>query len=328
MAHLKGQNVNLLTKVGNSYVPIAASRSCDLTITANTEDAAAKDDPGDGMFDNPDFVNYSWSASNESYVVDVAYLGTLLSKVLSGDRKLEVQFQVGGKGGSQKKALTKKGEAFISNISIDATNGSFATINLSLDGNGTLSDGTFVESTTVSELKKRIKGKALMVAIDTSTQPQSHVWKTIACATSHKLNISVNLSDITDKDYNDSAVYKEATGITVSLTTDNLIDDIANTATLHGAGLSDLYSLVTTGKAIAVEFGYYPDSIGSDVHQYGAGTGAGYAEGDTVLITGIFTCTNVSVNGANKEDATFSAEFQNKGAVTVSAAAAAALSEE
>ena len=69
MAHLKGQHVNLLLKRGSSYGVIASSTNCSLDINANTADAAAKDDPGNGIFDNPDFVNCSWRASNESFVV-------------------------------------------------------------------------------------------------------------------------------------------------------------------------------------------------------------------------------------------------------------------
>ena len=321
--HLKGQNVNLLLKVKNDYKVIAGSTSCDLNITANTDDGASKSDPGEGIFDNPEFTNYSWNMSNESFLVGIEFLGMLLDKVINGDAKFDVQYQIGEGYYEQ---MTKKGEAFVSSLSVDATNGSYAKLTLSLEGNGTLTNGTYVAPTLA--LTDKIKGKALMVSINTGSH-SSATWKTIACSTSHKLSVNVALSDITDKDYGDSAVYKEVTGKSVSLTTDNLIDLISKTEKNHGASVVDIFGLITGGSTIEMEFGYYPESIGQEKHGHTGTdiTGWGKSTEGNVLISGSFLCTSLSQNGANKEDASFSAEFQNKGAVTV-AKPAAETSEE
>ena len=134
MAHLKGQHVNLLLKRGSSYGVIASSTNCSLDITANTADAAAKDDPGNGMFDNSEFTNYSWSASNESFIVDINYLAYLLDLVINGNGEVDMQF--GNDANYYGNKFAKQGRAIISSLTVDAANGDFAKLSLSLDGNG------------------------------------------------------------------------------------------------------------------------------------------------------------------------------------------------
>ena len=324
MAHLKGQHVNLLLKRGSSYGVIASSTNCSLDITANTADAAAKDDPGKGIFGNTEFTNYSWSASNESFIVDINYLAYLLDLVINGNGEVDMQF--GNSANYYGNKVAKQGRAIISSLTVDAANGDFAKLSLSLDGNGEL---TSLESpitvTPVSSILPKIKGKALMIAMRTGTG-STPAWQTIACASSHKLTVSLNLSDITDKDYNDKTVLKEVTGKSVSLSTENLIDNVG-TAPTTGTGFQKLYDLITNGTPVKVAFGYYQSSIGQSIHN---GTGAhdnGWGDPETTLLEGDFIVTSLSTSGANKEDATFSAEFQNKGAVTV-AKPAAETSEE
>ena len=313
MAHLKGQHVNLLLKRGSSYGVIASSTNCSLDITANTADAAAKDDPGNGIFDNPEFTNYLWSASNESFIVDINYLAYLLDLVINGNGEVDVQF---GNDLIYSNKFAKQGRAIISSLTVDAANGDFAKLSLSLDGNGELTSlESAITVTPVSSILPKINGKALMIAMRTGTGITPD-WQTIACASSHKLTVSLNLNDITDKDYNDKTVLKEVTGKSVSLSTENLIG-LVGTAPTTGTGIQKLYDLITNGTPVKVAFGYYPNSIGQSIH-YGTGThDDGWGDPETTLLEGDFIVTSLSTSGANKEDATFSAEFKNKGAVTV-----------
>ena len=313
MAHLKGQHVNLLLKRGSSYGVIASSTNCSLDINANTADAAAKDDPGNGIFDNPACVNCSGRASDASFVVDVNYLAYLLDIVINGNGEVDVQF---GNDLSYGNKFAKQGRAIISSLTVDAANGDFVKLSLSLDGNGELTSlESAITVTPVSSILPKIKGKALMIAMRTGTGI-TPAWQTIACASSHKLTVSLNLNDITDKDYNDKTVLKEVTGKSVSLSTENLIDNVGPAPTT-GTGIQKLYDLITNGTPVKVAFGYYPNSIGQSIHN---GTGThdnGWGDPETTLLEGDFIVTSLSTSGANKEDATFSAEFQNKGAVIV-----------
>ena len=313
MAHLKGQHVNLLLKRGSSYGVIASSTNCSLDINANTADAAAKDDPGNGIFDNPEFTNYLWSASNESFIVDINYLAYLLDLVINGNGEVDVQF---GNDLIYSNKFAKQGRAIISSLTVDAANGDFVKLSLSLDGNGELTSlESAITVTPVSSILPKINGKALMIAMRTGTGI-TPAWQTIACASSHKLTVSLNLNDITDKDYNEKTVLKEVTGKSVSLSTENLIDNVGPAPTT-GTGIQKLYDLITNGTPVKVAFGYYPNSIGQSIHN---GTGThdnGWGDPETTLLEGDFIVTSLSTSGANKKDATFSAEFKNKGAVTV-----------
>lgn len=305
--HVQGQNINLL--IGGSV--IAASESCDFSLSANTSDAAAKDDPGLGEWDNPTFENYSWSGSNSSYVVDVDDISDLLGTVTS-DAKVTVVFNVNaGTGGIF--ALT--GDAIITSFEIDAPADGKAKINISLEGCTPLSTvSNPTAPTPASTIASRIKGKALMMAVRTG----SSTYATAMCATGHKFSISVQTSDITDKDSNDSFVYKEVTGRSFTLSTDNMVPTYD--ATDEGIAPTAIMSMLMGGTHVELRFSYYASSIGNEAtkHNWGdVSTESG--SHDAVLVEGKYICTSFQMNGQVKSQATYSATFQGIGAPTISA---------
>ena len=150
--NIKGKDVNLLV---DGQV-VAASTSCTFTLTANTADAASKTDPGDGMWDNPEFTHYGWQMGNESFVTNAGTLASLLTKVISGDARVEALFQADT-------GLALKGQAIVTQLSVSATNGEKATLSLSLEGSSGLTTATSSPVTKMATTK--IDGKALMLAI-------------------------------------------------------------------------------------------------------------------------------------------------------------------
>lgn len=291
---LKGQDVNLF--IDNAIV--AGSTSCSLTLTANTADAASKSDPGDGMWDNPEFQNYGWQMSNESYVVDIASLKTLLNKVVNGDATVDVQFQMWHD-------VSMVGKAIVTQLQVSAPNGDKAQLSLSLEGCTPLSRSEGV--TDVEKMKTSpIKGKALMLAMQTDTE-----FNTLAASTSHTLTVSVQTAETTTKDDNDMATYKEVTGKSVSLSTENLLA-LREKETESGVAYTDLYARMTVGETLKLAFGYYPESVGA-----AAGADADWGASKQVMLSGDFVCTNLTANGPNKENATYTAEFQGKGMPSV-----------
>ena len=289
---LKGQDVTLF--IDDAIV--AGSTSCSLTLTANTADAASKSDPGDGMWDNPEFQNYDWQMSNESYVVDIASLATLLNKVVNGDAIVDVQFQLW-------QDVWMAGKAIVTQLQVSAPNGDKAQLSLSLEGCTPL--GTSEGLMDVERMKTSpIKGKALMLAMQTDTE-----FSTLAASTSHTLTVSVQTAETTTKDDNDMATYKEVTGKSVSLSTENLLV-LKEQET--GVAYTDLYARMTVGETLKLAFGYYPESVGA-----AAGADADWGASQQVMLSGDFVCTNLTANGPNKENATYSAEFQGKGMPSV-----------
>jgi len=298
--HIQGQNVNLL--IGGSVV--AASESCDFNLTANTVDSTAKDDPGLGEWDNPQFDNYSWSCSNSSFLVDISYLSTLLIYVISGDATVGVSFNVAC--GTNKKKYT--GNAIITSLDIDAPNDGFVKVSISLEGNSVLTEGTGESVPAAGSLLARIKGKALMCAVKTGSG-DSATYTTAMCATGHKLTVSIQTSDVSDKDENDNFKDKEVTGRSIKLTTDNLVPTYSSSDT--GVGYTDFISKLMNGTDVTLSFGYHSSAIGATAtnHNWGAA--------DSAIVQGTFICTSFSMNAQVKQNVTWNAEFTGKGAPSI-----------
>lgn len=291
---IKGKDVNLLV---DGQV-VAASTSCTFTLTANTADAASKTDPGDGMWDNPEFTHYGWQMGNESFVTDAAALASLLTKVISGDARVMVLFQAGT-------GLALKGQAIVTQLSVSAANGEKATLSLSLEGATSLTTAT---SSSVSKMATtKIDGKALMLAIEGATDQ----YHTIAAAKSHTLTVSVQTADAATKDDQDGTLNKEVTGKSVSLSTENLVA-LEGTSDVTGLALPKLLTFAQQGSKVNARFGYYPASKG-----VASGSDEDWGDPEVVLVEGSFMCTSLNVNGAVKEDATYSAEFASCGEVRV-----------
>lgn len=295
---LKGKDVFIAV----DGTPVAGSTLCSLTLTANTADAATKSDPGDGMWDRPMFSNYSWTMSNESFVVSIEGIQTLLQKVINGDGVVSVILQ----DRYITPGMMFQGTAIITSLQISAPNNDKASISISLDGCGSLeppAEGGF--DMDFSSLKP-LKGKSLMVALADSA---GH-FHTLAASTSHSLTVNIQTSETTTKDDNDMVVYKEATGKSVSLSTENLVMLPENKIT--GVTFSDLMTKVTIGEEVSIAFGYYPESIGAE-----AGEAADWGTSSQTRVYGTFLCTSLNVNAAVKDNATYSAEFASIGDVSL-----------
>ncbi|MCM1372943.1 MAG: phage tail protein [Bacteroides sp.] len=296
---LKGQDVNLFV----DGKLIAASTSCSFDLTANTTDAASKTDPGNGMWDNSEFTYYDWTVSNESFVVDPASLTTLLTKVVSGDATVHVTFQMGEYQGGG--TIVLGGDAIITQLQLQAANGDYAKLSLSMDGCTALTKAG-AGAGMIPELKTypKIKGKALMIAM----QDDEKTFHTLAAATSHTLTLSVQASDDGTKDDNDNGNHKEVTGKSISMSSENVLRLKMGTDSVSGIFASEMLDVAMTGRTVRLAFGYYPDSVGKD-----AGATEDWGQAPTTLIQGDFICSSINLSGNNKENATYTAEFTGKG---------------
>lgn len=292
---IKGTDVNLLV----DGAVIAGSTSCTFSLTANTSDAASKTDPGDGMWDNPEFQNYSWQMGNESFMCDTDGLLSLLDTVINGDAQVDVSFQIGGTTDSG--AICYGGKAIVSQLQVKAASNDKVTISLSLEGASSLAK---VPIKTVAKQKTSpIKGKALMLAVEGA----GNSFHTLAASTSHSLSVSVQTADVSTKDEDDSSINKEVTGKSVTLSTENLV--ALKTGDVEtGIMLAQLADDAMTGRTLKLSVGYYPESVGA-----ASGEDCDWGAANTVLVSGDFMCTSLNVNGPNKENATYTADFLSKG---------------
>lgn len=296
--HIKARNVNLI--MGGTA--IGGSDSCDITYTLNTAQAAAKSDVASGLWDNPEPTYYDWQANNESFIIGASHLTSLISAWNAGT-PVTVKFQIDGQGG-----WARQGSAIITNLSITSQMDDYAKVTLSFDGAGALSvvsDSSFSYSPASGD---KIRGKAIMVAINTS-QTSTPSWHTIACATNHTMELSHQLGDVRCKDINDLAPNKEITGNSCKITTENLValNEEGDTAIT----LDELETYLREGATVALQIGYYSGAVGHEDEDWGGAT--------TVFLSGNFLVTSFNISGqGTQEDATFKAEFSNKGAVSFS----------
>lgn len=288
MKRIKGQDVNLF--IDNKVV--AASTSCTFTLNANTTDAVVKNDGSGAMWDNPDFTLYSWTMGNESFVLSTDSLLTLLDTIINGEAKVQVAFQYAD--------YCLSGEAIISQFNIKAPNGENVTLSLSLEGSGELSR----QSTLSPEISTgaKIKGKSLMVALKDNLSE----YHTIAASTSHSLSVNIQTSEISTKDDNKTCIVREVTGKSITLTTENLL--VLREGQEQGADCVNLIHTCMSGREYTIGFGYYNIDSGSV-----AGDDYDWGTPMPLLVYGQFLCSSININGAVKENATYTAEFVGKG---------------
>lgn len=297
MKHLRGQGVKLF--VGDSRETakvIASSTSCDFALSANTVDASSKDDKNP-LLDVAQFTNCSFTANNESFVTGIDELKILMAKILSGEPIFYAQFQVGD--GSS--LGNYSGNVILTKLEITATNGELVKLSLSFESTGEFSAGAMITSESPN-FSKKLLGKSLMVCTRSGDN-----YNTFACAKSHKLSVSVQTSDVSDKDCNDLYIEKEVTGISITMSTENLI----RTDTLRPRGLTAKYIayIMQKGQEFTLAFGYYPDSIGKSIHN-DEEKNQGWSTPSDAVFMGKFICTNISVNGSHKEESSYTAEFK------------------
>lgn len=290
--YIKAKQVNLFV----DGAVIQSSTSCTLALTANTADAASKTDLGDGMWDNPTFVNYSWTMSNESFVADIDALSLLLMKVIFGDAKVAVVMQDEGN-------FFLEGSAIVTQLQLNAPNGDNATMSLSLEGSGSLALQSNLMEDVVLQKTTPIKGKALMLALKLGGTS----YRTIAGSTGHSLTVSLQTADVSTKDENDMSIDKEVTGKSISLSTENLIAMSPG----EGVGVYELMEVLMRGTPVEMSFGYYQNAVGME------SAGQNWGAASRLLVNGTFLVSSLSVNASNKDNATYSAEFSGQGAPTV-----------
>lgn len=289
---IKAKQVNLFV----DGAVIQSSTSCTLALTANTADAASKTDLGDGIWDNPSFINYSWTMSNESFVADIEALSLLLLKVINGDAKVAVVMQ-------DEASFFLEGSAIVTQLQLNAPNGDNATMSLSLEGSGKLTSNDNLMEDVVLQKTTPIKGKALMLALKLGGTS----YRTIAGSTGHSLTVSLQTADVSTKDENDMSIDKEVTGKSISLSTENLIAMSPG----EGVGVYELMEVLMQGTPVEMTFGYYQNAVGME------SAGQNWGAASRLLVNGTFLVSSLSVNASNKDNATYSAEFSGQGAPMV-----------
>lgn len=141
MATIKGQNLRVM--VGDKCIAMATS--CTFHVSAQLEDASTKDSVGD--FQEQEVTGLSWDAQTESLVtlVDNGTNGELPQDLLSlmiNKTKVTLTFdQTAGTNNrvGQNSVIKKTGQAYITDMSVQAANRQNSTLSVKFTGTGPLS---------------------------------------------------------------------------------------------------------------------------------------------------------------------------------------------
>lgn len=134
-------------------------------------------------------------------------------------------------------------------------------------------------------------------------------FHTIAYSTSHTLEMSAQTGEISSKDHNEKSTDYEITGISWSVSTDNLVED--NLISVN-CGYRSLKDLILAGLPVKIALRYFDGSLGQD----SLSKSNDWYEFDTAsqaIISGDAVVTDLNLNAPNKQNATFSATFTGKG---------------
>ena len=140
MGTIKGQNLRVM--VGGKCIAMATS--CTFHVSAQLEDSSTKDSVGD--FQDQEVTGLSWDAQTESLVTleDNGTNGELPQDILSlmiNKTKVTLTFdQTAGTNNrvAQNSVIKKSGQAYITDMSVQAANRQNSTLSVQFTGTGPL----------------------------------------------------------------------------------------------------------------------------------------------------------------------------------------------
>ena len=301
---LKGQNFRILTfdSTASKFKCVGMATNCTVTLTNNTEDASTKDDVG--MAAKPIMTSQGWSVSVESLdVSDAAAMLTAIKSLtpftLMWDETSTDDNQTG-----EQAAFARKGQAYLNDATFNFNDRENATKSLQFTGSGALETISSTPSYEAVSASAYTKGQfvRLFLSSDNTTAPA----KVIAAAKSLSLHVSMTLEDATTKDTTGNWQIQEPTGLSYDISTSALVrgNDTITSAVL-AQDLASIESIYEAGTPVKWKI-----CTVSGANQRTAGA---------VIASGSVLLTQLTLNGPNRQNATYDAQLTGYGAYTVGA---------
>ena len=301
---LKGQNFRILTfdSTASKFKCVGMATNCTVTLTNNTDDASTKDDVG--MAQKPTMTSQGWSVSVES--LDVSDAGAMLTAIksltpftLMWDETATSDNQTG-----EQAAFARKGLAYLNDATFNFNDRENATKSLQFTGSGALETISSTPSYEAVSASAYTKGQfvRLFLSSDNTTAPA----KVIAAAKSLSLHVSMTLEDATTKDTTGNWQIQEPTGLSYDISTSALV-----------RGNDTITSAVTAQDLASIESIY---EAGTPVKWKICNvSGANQRTAGAVIASGSVLLTQLTLNGPNRQNATYDAQLTGYGAYTVGA---------
>ena len=301
---LKGQNFRILTfdSTASKFKCVGMATNCTVTLTNNTEDASTKDDVG--MAAKPTMTSQSWSVSVESLdVSDAAAMLTAIKSLtpftLMWDETSTDDNQTG-----EQAAFARKGSAYCNDLTLSFNDRENSSKGLQFQGSGPLETISSTPSYEAVSASAYTKGQfvRLFLSSDNTTAPA----KVIAAAKSLSLHVSMTLEDATTKDTTGNWQIQEPTGLSYDISTSALVrgnDTI--TSAVAAQDLASIESIYEAGTPVKWKI--------CNV------SGANQRTAGAIIASGSVLLTQLTMNGPNRQNATYDAQLTGYGAYTVGA---------
>ena len=301
---LKGQNFRILTfdSTAEKFKCVGMATNCVVTLTNNVEQAETKDDVG--MAAKPTMTSQGWSVSVES--LDVSDAGAMLTAIksltpftLMWDETATSDNQTG-----EQAAFARKGLAYCNDLTLAFNDRENSTKQLQFVGSGALETISSTPSYEAVSASAYTKGQfvRLFLSSDNTTAPA----KVIAAAKSLSLHVSMTFEDATTKDTTGNWQIQEPTGLSYDISTSALV-----------RGNDTITSAVTAQDLASIESIY---EAGTPVKWKICNvSGANQRTAGAVIASGSVLLTQLTLNGPNRQNATYDAQLTGYGAYTVGA---------
>ena len=301
---LKGQNFRILTfdSTAEKFKCVGMATNCTVTLTNNTEDASTKDDVG--MAAKPTMTSQGWSVSVESLdVSDAAAMLTAIKSLtpftLMWDETSTTDNQTG-----EQATFARKGTAYLNDAVFQFDDRTNSTKQLQFTGTSALETISSTPSYEAVSASAYTKGQfvRLFLSSDNTTAPA----KVIAAAKSLSLHVSMTLEDATTKDTPGNWQIQEPTGLSYDISTSALVrgnDTI--TSAVAAQDFASIESIYEAGTPVKWKI----CNVSGD-NQRTAGA---------VIASGSVLLTQLTLNGPNRQNATYTTQLTGYGAYTVGA---------
>ena len=301
---LKGQNFRILTfdSTASKFKCVGMATNCTVTLTNNTEDASHKDVVG--MAALPTMVSQSWNVQVDS--LDVSDAGAMLTAIksltpftLMWDETSTTDNQTG-----EQATFARKGLAYCNDLTLSFNDRENSTKQLQFAGTSALETISSTPSYEAVSASAYTKGQfvRLFLSSDNTAAPA----KVIAAAKSLSLHVSMTLEDATTKDTTGNWQIQEPTGLSYDISTSALVrgnDTI--TSAVAAQDLTSIESIYEAGTPVKWKI--------CNV------SGANQRTAGAVIASGSVLLTQLTVNGPNRQNATYDAQLNGYGPYTVGA---------
>ncbi len=305
MATLKGQNLRIYTVSSshpNEGQVIAMATNCTITLTGNTEEATHKDIVG--MSSMPTITSKAWSVQVETLnVVDASAMLAIAAASLPVWLKWDTSSTTDNQT-AQGALMARYGMAYLNDVTFNFNDRENSTTSLQFTGSGELQQ---LHADPVTDLvpvnNTFTKGQfvRLFLGSDSFNTPE----KVIAAAMQLSLHISVTMENATTKDTDTDWQIQEPTAVNFDITTSALVQSGETiTSQVGGQEISDILDIYE--NALPVKF------------QIANVGGPNQREKYSSIAMGSVVLSQLTINGPNRQNATYQATLSGYGPISVS----------